>query len=189
MTTHWINLRGIKFNLSKTICSLYVHHMFTVYPQYVHYMFIVCSLYVHYIFIICLLYVQYMFTTCSLYLEYVCVCRFSCIHIVSEFIMSWIIVFFGDFSGDTSPIIRQSVKEKFFARRAMVDQAHECLRYHGKVWRWKRNFRRRAMVDQAHECLRYQRKILNILEVLNIEKLTRSVFWLFQIVNWVICFL
>ena len=39
-------------------------------------------------------------------------------------------------------------------------------------------FARRAMVDQAQECLRYQRKILNILEVLNIEKLTRSVFWL-----------
>ena len=44
-------------------------------------------------------------------------------------------------------------------------------------------FARRAMVDQAQECLRYQRKILNILEVLNIEKLTRSVFWLFMIVN------
>ena len=50
-------------------------------------------------------------------------------------------------------------------------------------------FTRRAMVDQAQECLRYQRKILNILEVLNIEKLTRSVFWLFLIVNCVICFL
>ena len=44
-------------------------------------------------------------------------------------------------------------------------------------------FARRAMVDQAQECLRYQRKILNILEILNIEKLTRSVFWLFLIVN------
>ena len=41
-------------------------------------------------------------------------------------------------------------------------------------------FARKAMVDQAQECLRYQRKILNILEVLNIEKLTRSVFWLLR---------
>ena len=44
-------------------------------------------------------------------------------------------------------------------------------------------FARRAMVDQAQECLRYQRKKLNILGVLNIEKLTRSVFWLFLIVK------
>ena len=48
------------------------------------------------------------------YLEYVSVCRFSCIHIVSEFIMSSIIVFFGDVSRDTSPIIRQSVLKRNF---------------------------------------------------------------------------
>ena len=63
-----------------TICSLYVHYMFTIcsvkvslYKKLyisIHYMFTVCSLYVHYMFTICSLYVHCIFTVCSLYVRY-----------------------------------------------------------------------------------------------------------------------
>ena len=45
--------------------------------------------------------------------------------------MSCIIMFFGDVSRDTSPIIRQGVKKNagIFAQRAMVDQARHGLCY------------------------------------------------------------
>ena len=41
--------------------------------------------------------------------KYVCVCRFSCIHTVCEFIMSWIIMFFSDVSRDTSGLMMGEV--------------------------------------------------------------------------------
>ena len=51
--------------------------------------------------------------------------------ILSEFIMSWITLFFGDVSRDASLIIRPKCELKvgIFAQRAMVDQASEGLCY------------------------------------------------------------
>ena len=58
-TTHWLIYEiSDSINLSKRICSLHVHHMFTMYSQYVHYK----STYFHYMFTICSLYVHGMFT-------------------------------------------------------------------------------------------------------------------------------
>ena len=51
--------------------------------------------------------------------------------ILSEFIMSWIMLFFGDVSKDASPIIRQVWMNEtgVFAQGALVDRAREGLYY------------------------------------------------------------
>ena len=80
-------------------------------------------------------------------------------------------------------LIHEAEKIKLTAGTEKTNACQDALLVSDMKSSEREIFARRAMVDQAQECLRYQRKILNILEVLNIEKLTRSVFWLFMIVN------
>ena len=58
-------LHGTESENMQSLCSLYVHYMFTN----DHYIFTICSLYVHYMFAIRSLYVHYMFTMYSLYIH------------------------------------------------------------------------------------------------------------------------